>query len=263
MKFQKSVLKVYEYLLINTGRSIIIEEIIRRAKVGRSAGFDAVNELVKLGIANEEIFGKQRKISLKPERYSFSFKIFLDSFRFKKLDDEIKLVVNLFIDNIKDINHVNSILFFGSATNSKDFNDIDLLVIHDNKLDKEKILNVRKKIENISDKILNIHFNNNLDIDKFANSLCLYGFDYYTDFFSEDKSRNSFLEAADWLDSYKRNKIGFENIQINLAFAYCYHAGLYPKTKNEAKSLLSKKYHHIDEKNVKEVMKKIGKEIFR
>ncbi|MBI2106234.1 nucleotidyltransferase domain-containing protein [Candidatus Woesearchaeota archaeon] len=263
MKFQKSILKVYEYLLINLGRSIIAEEIVKGAKVGRSAGFDAINELVKLGIANEELSGKQKKIYLKPEKYSLSFKIFLDSFKFKNLDEEIKLAVKLFIDNIKNINNVKSILLFGSAANSKDFNDIDLLVIHDNDLNKEKILIIRKKIENLSDKILNIHFSNNLDIDKFTNSLCIYGFDYCTDFFSKDKSRDSFLEATDWLNSYKRNKTGFDNIQINLAFAYCYHAGLYPKTKNEAKSLLLNKYPHINEKNIKEVMKKVGKEIFR
>jgi len=75
-------------------------------------------------------------------------------------------------------------------------------------------------------------------------------------------SKQSYLEALDWLDSSRRNKIGLENFKINLAFAYCYSKGLHPHNKEQAKSFLLQKYS-LDGKKDKEVMKKIGEQIFR
>ena len=262
MKFQKSTLKIYEVLLLNIGRDIIIESLINKAAVGRTSGFKAVEHLIKIGIVDERRNGRQRGVVLRLDRASLGFKLFLDSLKFKELDKGIKFAVNLFIESIMDVKEVDAVLLFGSSSQDKLYNDIDLFLVckHENR---KKIFALRNKIEQISGKVINAHFSESVSIERFANSICIYGFDFCVNSISKDKSKDSFLEAFAWIDSYKENKNSFDNLLTNLSFAYCYSEGLFPKTKEEAKSLLLNKYPSLNKNNLKEVIKQIGEEIFR
>jgi predicted nucleotidyltransferase len=260
MIFQKSMLKIYEFLLLNLNKRLIIEDVIKKSKVGRSAGFKSIKDLILKGIVGEEIKGRQREIFLRLDRFSLAFKKFLDSFKFKNMDEEIKLITNLFIEAAKEL-EIKSVLLFGSALINEKYNDIDLLIVGG--VNKKKILSVRNKIENIGGRIINIHFSESVSVERFVSSLCVYGFDYCVDFIVKNKAKDSFLEALEGFDSYERNKNNFENFFVNLAFAYCYYCDLIPKTKEEAKNFLLEEYPDLNKRNAKVVMRKIGKKIFR
>ncbi len=265
MKFQKSVLKIYESLLLNIEKKMIIEDIINKAAVGRTSGFKAVEHLIKTGIATERKNGRQREVILRLDRASLGFKLFLDSFKFKE-SESIKFAINLFIESIKEIKEINAVLLFGSSAQDKNYNDIDIFLIckQDNmEKDRKKIFALRNKVELISGRVINIHFSEYVSIERFVNSICIYGFDFCVNSILKDKPKDSFLEAFAWLDSYKENKNSFENLLVNLAFAYCYSEDLLPKTKEEAKSLLLKKYSNLSKNNIKGAVKQIGEKIFR
>src|SRR3989344_9227762 len=262
MKFQKSTLKIYEVLLLNIGRDIIIESLINKAAVGRTSGFKAVEHLIKIGIVDEKRNGRQRGVVLRLDRASLGFKLFLDSLKFKELDRGIKFAVNLFIELIMNVKEINAVLLFGSSSQGKHYNDIDLFLLCKQE-NRKKIFALRNRVEQISGKVINIHFSESVPVERFANFICIYGFDFCVNSISKDKSKDSFLEAFAWIDSYKENKNSFDNLLTNLSFAYCYSEGLFPKTKEEAKSLLLNKYPSLNKNNLKEVIKQIGGEIFR
>ncbi len=268
MIFNKSLLKIYEVLLFNLDKSMIIEDLIKASRVGRSAGFNAVKELVSLGIVDEKTRGRQREISLRVDRYVLGFKIFLDSFRFKQFDGSLKCSAQLFVEYSKEISSVKSILLFGSCIVNKEYSDIDILCICDKDADRNRIINIRNKVEQIIGKTINLHFSANAERERFVNSLCIYGFDPYINLFAGNLAKQSYLEALDWFNSSIKNKTksNFENILVNLAFAYCYSSGFSVKTKEEAKSLLFKQYPHVHKMNreeIRRVMNEIGKKIFR
>lgn len=260
--YNKSALKIYEFLMNNLGRGIIVEDLIRLTGVGRTSGFDSVDELVKSGIAVEKRKGRQREISLKIDMQSLSFKLFADSFRFKNLDNNLKFVINLFVEYCKSLHSVKSLLLFGSSIENRNYKDIDIAIIV-GKADREKIFAIRNKLESISDKVLNVHFFESISLERFSKSLCVCGFDYCLSSIMRNEAKESFIDAVEWFNSYQKNKSGFDNLLVNLGFAYCYFNGIYPKTKEEAKSLLLKKYPDLNRGNVKKAVREIGEEIFR
>ena len=276
MKYQKSMLKIYELLLLNR-EPIILEEIIKRASVGRTSGFKAIRWLENKGFIQIKTIGKQKEIKLKRDRYTLNFKTFIDTLKFKELNESLKYNINLFIDNIKN-KGIKCVLLFGSSLTEKKPEDIDLLIICSNKKD---IIKTRDKIEPLTNFILNLHFNNDPSDERLLNSVCLFGFDYYIKLLeNENKSHIQFYEAINWLTSAYNNikdKNLFDNcltnVVTNLGFTYSIIKGITVKTKNEAKTILFKQYKKLNKmknlKNlkkfeiIKEVTTEIGKEIFK
>jgi len=276
MKYQKSMLKIYELLILNR-ESIILEDIIKKASVGRTSGFKAIKWLENKGFIQIKTIGKQKEIKLKKDRYTLNFKTFMDALKFKELNEPLKYNINLFIENIKN-KEVKCILLFGSSLTEKKPEDIDLLIICSNK---EDIIKTRNKIEPLTDFILNLHFNNDPSDEILLNSVCLFGFDHYIKLLeNKNKTHTQFSEAINWLTSAYNNikdKNLFDNclnnVVINLSFTSSSIKGITVKTKNEAKTILFKQYKKLNKmknlKNIKkfeiikEVTTEIGKEIFK
>lgn len=276
MKYQKSMLKIYELLL---DREFIIEDLIKKASVGRTEGFKAIKYLEDKGFANIRMIGRQKQVSLKRDEYSFRFKSFIDSMKFKELDNSLKYSINLFISSIKD-RGIRSVLLFGSSLFNDNPKDIDLLIVSD-EIDKNEINKIRDNVELLTNFVINLHFDNKPSNETLLNSVCLYGFDNYLKLLiKEDRIKVQFSEAINWIiSSYNNIKDKrlfnecFENSIINLGFSYSFinHTSL--KTKEEAKLFLFKKYHKLNKseglnnydkfKLAKEVASEIGKEIFR
>src|SRR3989344_3637069 len=104
MKYQKSMLKIYEILVRNPLKEFIIEDIIKEAKVGRTSGFDAIRRMEKSKLIKIEAIGKQKSISQIINNTAVIFKLFLISFYFKNLESEksLKLTAELLIIGLMD-----------------------------------------------------------------------------------------------------------------------------------------------------------------
>ena len=61
MKYQKSMLKIYELLL---SKEFILEDLIKGASVGRTSGFEAIKWMEKKGFIEIDNVGKQKQIKL-------------------------------------------------------------------------------------------------------------------------------------------------------------------------------------------------------
>jgi len=278
MKYQKSMLKIYELLLLNS-KPIIINDIIQRAGVGRTTGFKAINWLNKNGFIEIKEVGKQKEIMLRRDRYTLQLKNFIDSLKFKELDNELKYTINLFVENIKN-KEIKSILLFGSTLSNKNPKDIDLLIIYD-KLNREDILKIRDKTELTTNFIINLHFEDKPAIERLLNSICVFGFDNYIEFIIQrNKIIEQFLESVNWFVSAYNNvkdkdlfKNCIDNVVVNLGFAYSLINEIELKRKEEAKSLIFNKYRKLNKLEafdnynklelIKGVIVDIGKEAFK
>lgn len=278
MKYQKSMLKIYELLL--SKEFFIMEDIIKKTSVGRTTGFEAIEWMKDNGLINVIKVGRQKQISLRKDKYTFQFKNFIDSLKFKGLDESLKYPINLFVNNLK-IENVKTILLFGSSLYSKSPKDIDIMIIYSNKIDRDEIIKIRDKIEMLTDFIINIHFENKPSNQMLLNSVCLYGFDYYTDLLiQENKFYEQFYETIDWFVSANNNIKDknlfddcFDNLINNLSFVYSSIKGITPKTKEEARGIFFGHYRKLNKLEnfdnykrieiLKEVLIEIGKEIFR
>ena len=254
MKYQKSMLKIYELLLT---REFIIEDIIKKASVGRTSSFEAIKWMDENGFIKIINIGKQKQISLNKDRYTLQFKSFIDSLKFKELNPNLKYSINLFIDHLKN-EEIKCILLFGSALYEKNPRDIDILIVYSDEINKNDVIN-----------------------DRLLNSACLFGFDNYINLLTkEDKVNIQFSEAVNWyISSYNnvKNKDLFnnclDNLITNLGFVYSSINNISSNTKNEAKKALFSHYGKLNKLEnsdnykkieiIKEVLTEIGKEIYK
>ena len=277
MKYQKSMLKIYELLL---SKEFILEDLIKKSSVGRTSGFEAVRWMDEKGFVKISRIGRQKQVSLNKDRYTLQFKSFTDSLRFKELNKNFKYPINLFIDSLKN-DKIKCILLFGSVLYEKNPKDIDILIVCSSETNKDNIIKIRDNTELLTDFIINLHFDDNPSDERLLNSVCLFGFDYYINLLTkENRVGIQFSEAINWyISSYAniKNKEAFndcfDNIIINLSFVYSLMNGITPKTKNEAKKIFFDHYGKLNKLGnfdnykkmeiVKEVLAEIGKEIYK
>lgn len=267
------MLKIWSFLLEEPALGFNINEIIKRTSIGRTAAFNAISLLAKQGIVNLEKKGNQNRVSLNPSLHSFSLKLFLDTMAFKALDANARLAIILFIENLKD--DAMSAVVFGSVLAGKSYNDIDIAVIYKSNIDQKAVLKARALAESISEKPLNIHFNNS-DTSTSPKGICVKGFEYYASLF-EQKSREKeeFNEAMGWILSASNNLADkglltecIEKAVMHLAFAYSFLKKLPAFTKNEAFENFREKYSNAYKcrnnlNPLKKAAVEIGKEIFK
>jgi len=279
MKYQKSMLKIYELLL--SKESIILEDVIKKSSVGRTSGFKAIKWMEEKGLIKITSIGKQKQIRLIRDKYTLHFKGFLDSLKFKELNNDIKYIMGIFIDNLKSSSHIKSILLFGSVLYEKNPNDIDVLIVCSDKINKEEIIKIRDDTELLSDFFINLHFDSNPSDERLLNSILLYGFDYYTSRLEDDDRINvQFHEAISWyISAYNnvKNEELFDNCLdnaiINLGFVYSSLINIAPKTKNEAREIFLKQHRKLNKLKdidnykrielIKGVLAEIGEKIYR
>jgi len=277
MKYQKSMLKIYELLL---SKEFILEDLIKGASVGRTSGFEAIKWMEKKGFIEIDNIGKQKQIKLRKDKYTLQFANFVNSLKFKDLSDELKYSINLFVDKLNN-NNVKFVLLFGSALYDKNPKDIDILIVPSDGANKDEIIKTRDDIELLTNFVINLHFDNNPSNEKLLNSVCLSGFDYYINLLKgENKIYVQFSEAVNWyISSYNNLKNKelfndcFNNLITNLSFVYSFINKITPKTKNEAKGIFFSHYRKLNKlesldkyekvKLVKEVLIEIGKEIYK
>jgi predicted nucleotidyltransferase len=287
MKYQKSMLKIYEELVRQPFREFIIEEIIKEAGVGRTSGFEAIRWLEKNHLIDVRTSGKQKSIKLVINDVALNFKLFLNSIEIKKLDPNILFQINLFVDLVSKIvsntDDVKAILLFGSAsTFVKHPKDIDLEVVYKESKypTKTQLKHVRKLIENISDFTINLHFTTNPDYHDLLQKIVVYNKSYYSDLFREKDSRLfnlrlQYREAVFDIDSISNNINDnallpelIQRLIRNLAYCCCMVEEKRTETKNETIKYFMKKYKNRMKKfdklsNIKKfnILRKITNEI--
>ena len=121
MKYQKSMLKIYESLL---NEEDVIEELIKKSSVGRTSAYGAITLMEKKELVEIKTIGKQKQVSLKKDIYTFQFKNFIDSIKFKEIDESLKYSIRMFIERLNK-GGVKMILLFGSSMYSKSPKDIN------------------------------------------------------------------------------------------------------------------------------------------
>src|SRR3989344_5986516 len=93
MKYQKSMLKIYGSLL-NKGE--VIEELIKKPSAGMTSAHGAIALMEKNGLVEIKTIGRQKQVSLKKDIYTFQFKNFIDSIKFKEIDESLKYSIRIF-----------------------------------------------------------------------------------------------------------------------------------------------------------------------
>ena len=262
------MLKIYEFLVNNLDRAVIIEELIKKNSIGRNAAYQAIGWMEKNGLIDITVRGKQKEVRLRRDIHSLQFKLFLDAIRFKTLNKDVKFIAGLFASEVKeDV----SVILFGSALTDK-FNDIDLLIAYKDEADKESIIKIKNRVELVSDYVINAHFDQAPEVGRLLSGICLYGYDRYLMLLSDKERINSqFKEALQWHYAAANNaqdkaelSRDIERAMVNLAFAHCMLNKEEVKTKEEAKRLFVERYKvNKNIKGVREALIAIGKEIFR
>ena len=117
MKYQKSMLKIYESLL---NEEDVIEELIKKPSVGMTSAHGAIALMEKNGLVEIKTIGRQKQVSLKKDIYTFQFKNFIDSMKFKEIDESLKYPIERL-----NKGGVKMILLFGSSLYSKSPKDLN------------------------------------------------------------------------------------------------------------------------------------------
>lgn len=288
MKYQKSMLKIYEMLVKQPLKEFIIEEIIKSAKVGRTSGFEAIKWLGKNALIKVAQAGKQKSVSLSLNETALNFKFFLDSFELKNLSRDVLFQINLFVylaSKHSVYMHINAILLSGSAIYSKKPNDIDLYIVCRNfPEDQEELKHIRKLTENICDILINLHFTSEKDVYNILQKLMIYNQSYSTNLLKDiDKSlrlKLQYIEALQDISSIINNLNNdelllhlFYRLVLNLAYCDSWLENKTNISKEEAIELFRNRYinkiknfeklSNIDKFEIfKRITNEIGQKIF-
>ena len=117
MKYQKSMLKIYESLL---NEEDVIEELIKKPSAGGTSAYGAITLMEKKELVEIKTIGKQKQVSLKKDIYTFQFKNFIDSMKFKEIDESLKYPIERL-----NKGGVKTIILFGPSLYSKSPKDIN------------------------------------------------------------------------------------------------------------------------------------------
>lgn len=283
MRYQKSMLKIYETLVKQPLKDFIIEEIIKEAKVGRTSGFDAIKWLEKKKLIQITPTGKQKSIRLVLNETAINFKLFLDSLEIKNLSGNLLFQINLFVyltSKRAVYKDVGVILLFGSAVYSKDPHDIDLLIVCRNLPDnQEDFKHIRRLIENICDIPINLHFNIETDIYSIFQKLVIYNQSYSTNLLKynnkSSRLKSEYTEALSNINSIINNINDnellpqlFHILITNFAYCNCWLENKININKEEAIELFKNRYinkiknfEKLSNINKFDIFKKITNEI--
>jgi len=275
MKYQKSTLKIYEYLLIHP-QEHLLADLLRETHVGRSAGFEAIKELANKQIIKIEQKGRQKYLSLRANSTSLRFKLFLDELKLIALPRDVRFAVNLFVELARNLKP-ELILLTGSMVSGTHTasSDIDFLIKTD---DRKGLEEVRSKVERVSQRVINTQFPTQISKKVLLQGVPLYGFDSYFRLASEvNGAKVDYEEALQWLLSAEQdmNKSGFresmDNVVRKLAFCYWKLNRDEQPSKQEAQILLRKRFKvlhrafksELDELDaVKRIAERIGSELY-
>ncbi|MBU2104734.1 MAG: hypothetical protein KKF67_03090 [Nanoarchaeota archaeon] len=265
MKYQKSMMKIFENLLLDRQEKSI-ERIIQETKTGRNSAFNAIKWLENNGMVKVKESGNQKLVSPVIDNHTLQFKYYLDSIAFKTLDPFVKLVVGIFISEIMNKIKIKSVVLFGSALKSREFKDIDLLLL--GKLDTKFISSLselRGKIERALGVVINLH-KAELGIDNLFRGVVVYQISHIE---IKDRIKLQYLDFINWLfEAIKNQKsdvfqTAFNNSILNLSYVYCYMNDFNPKTKEDSKEFFNKKYKIKNLDELKKTGVEIGKKLFK
>lgn len=272
--FNKSMLKIWDFLISNKDGASI-QHIIGEMHIGRTAAFNALAEMEKQGIVSVEKRGNQSNVVLKHSLRGISLKLAIDSLKYGSLDNNAKMAIGIFLDNL-NIKEVKAVLIFGSLLSGKQYNDIDIMLVCSGKPDSMIIDWARRAAEIVSDKPVNVHQSETLATD--FKGICVRGFEYLVSM-SEQKNPASsqFNEALKWIDSASANMADkhlfaecLDKAALNLAFAFCYMKNIPIGTKDEVLKILRKNYGNLFKAKgmgrmqlVEKAAANIGKGIYR
>ncbi len=262
MKYQKSMMKIME-TLFSEDKERIVESLIKESKTGRNSSFEALDFLESRGFVKVEKVGNQKKVILVKENYSFQFKYYLDSIRFKELDKSLRLLINILNLELSKFDKFKYGVLFGSVLTNRSFNDIDILLLGDNlKINDLKSLDkIRKMIERFFGVILNFHLGPS-SFEEVSRGIVFYQSSYI---FNLSRVQKQYLE---FFDSFcegifnKSDKFLFGVSLLNLAYVFCQLEGFFPKTKKEAKNYFQKRYKIRSFNELNKRGLEIGKRVF-
>lgn len=252
LQYQKSTLKILDFLLRKADKGFIIEELIKTLKIGRTTGFQSIKELEKASFIKIEEKGKQKIIGLVPSKRNLSMRFFFDSFFWQSLPKEIRLVLGAFTQEIDQ--PVCLVLFGGVFFKIKKESDLDILVISREESVNKELLKIREKIELITERTINLHFTKEPELEILLKGVCLYGYDLYLGILERNlnkariRAKNKFKEVLKW------NKTMFEHLNkkefpefldkliTELAFLYAFSLNRSELSKGEAKEIFFGSY---------------------
>ncbi|MDD4878416.1 MAG: nucleotidyltransferase domain-containing protein [Candidatus Nanoarchaeia archaeon] len=270
IKYQKSTLKIWGFLLKEPMRKRSMQEIISLTSTGRTAAFRAVSELKEKGIVEAADKGNQKEVRIIPSLQAFSIRLMEDSEAYKSLDKNAKLAIGVFLECLHT-QDAKAVFVFGSVLSGKPYNDIDIAIVYKDKIDRDRILWARTAAEVVSEKPINVHFNNS-ELNSQLNGICVRGFEYYVSLFTEKRRLfEQYSEALKWIDSASNNirdKSLFanclESALLNLAFCFCIMQNIAYSTKNDVLKIFRKNHGNLFKAkgaNKMELLKKAAVEI--
>ncbi len=267
MKYQKSMMKLMEKILLYRDEGRSIERAIEEAQTGRNSSFRALKWLENNGFIKIQPSGNQKIVKPVVDNYTLQYKYYLDSMRFKTLDPFIKLVATLFVSELFSNEKIKMVVLFGSVLKKENYNDIDLLLLGAglNANNIKSFSKIKEKIERIFDIIINIHLGEP-DLNNLFKGIVIYQSSYIK---FRDKLQKQYMEFLEWtLEAIKNQndkKIfenAFDNAVLNLSYVYCYLNQYYPETKTDALEFFKEKYKISNLKELKKRGIEIGKKIF-
>ncbi|MBU3924018.1 MAG: hypothetical protein KJ592_03815 [Nanoarchaeota archaeon] len=261
MKYQKSMLKLMENILEGKGEKNI-EVLIREAKTGRNSSFEALGFLEEMGFVRIKKLGNQKSVSLVRDNSVLQFKYYLDLMEFKSLDPLVKLVVDVFVFSLFNKKKIKSALLFGSVLKGKGFNDIDILLLGDLRVEDVKSFDeVRSKIERFFGVILNLH-RGDFNFDNLFRGVVVYQSSYVLEYTKAQRQYFEFLDSV-YDAIVGKEKSLFDVSLVNLSYVYCFSEGFFPRAKVDALDFFNKEYKVRNLNDLKKVGVEIGKKIFR
>lgn len=281
-KYQKSTLKLLDFLLHHADREFIIEELIQRLRIGRSATFWALKQLEKDSLIRISAQGKQRQVRLALSKENLSLKLFFDQLHFQSLSKEIKFAVALFISRVV---FSLSIVLFGSALTKSKPGDLDFLVFSSGEIDKSALKKIKEEVEYLGGQSINLHFTVNPEKEILLNGICLYGYDSYLETLEKrlDENRRrteeKLLQSARWCSSLFHNLSEpdfidiLDKVLVEFSFLYSFLQNQFGLSKEDAKILFYSSPYQKDLKKlektkdnfkkfelIKDIFKKLGEE---
>src|SRR3989344_7224873 len=214
MEYTKTAEKIMKYLMKIRGE-IGAGQLITDARVGRNAGFEAIEELKESGFLFVKLFGRQKIISLNYGDTLLNYKIYKDSLAYSKLSLEKKIILKSLVIFLSKIKEIKAIEVFGSFLESEKYNDIDILLLGNIK-DNEKINYVRKNIQKFFNTEINFHFDD-YNIESVFRGRVIYNSSSIKVYSKQESEYADFLE---WIFSYQEigDKKFLKNSYRSLAF---------------------------------------------
>lgn len=261
-EYQKSTLKLLDFLVHHADREFIIEELIHRLKIGRSLTFAALRQLEADSLIRTATQGKQRQVFFIASKENLSLKLFFDQLHFQSLSKEIKLSLTLFVSQVT---LPLSMVLFGSALSKPKPNDLDLLVFYSKEIDRSTLKKIKEDIEALCNQSINLHFIQKPETEILLNGICLYNPDFYLETLEKQLNENrrraeeKLLQSARWCSSLFHNLSEpdcvdiLDKVLVEFSFLYSFLQNQFGLSKEEAKILFYSSPYKKDLKKLEKI----------